>query len=267
MGFIKIPYNGNDTELYKLGDKILYYKDMRNFSTVQNRVNANIETQVKCPGVRTYSLIDDKYIATNNFSESVEYYIEDGTLEVDCPACGERSQKPGFLIGDDNKYYPCPRCKGKGTLIAATTPAPIVNININQISLEEDGYIVEYKVVPGDETLSTTLLSVEYETFLDATTLISILTYWVELIFNLKQYYKSTEKVSDVFFNEFLDEYIDHIKELQVLIKNTNIEDIKINSKDLEKLSSYGFNITFSQDKMTTKNNIDLAITQFIQDV
>ena len=44
MGFIKIPYNGNDTELYKLGDKILYYKDMRNFSTIQNRVNANIET-------------------------------------------------------------------------------------------------------------------------------------------------------------------------------------------------------------------------------
>lgn len=223
MGFIKISYNGNDTELHKLGDRILYYTDYRNFSAVQNKTNASIETQVKCPGIPTYKEVDGEYIATNDFSESVQYYIEDGTLEVDCPACGQQSGKEGYLKGDDGKYYICPRCGGTGHLIMAIDPSPIISINVSQNTLEEDGYAVTYRIVPGGQSgqsnTNMTSIVIENEQFVDPSNIDTIINYWQELENKLDAYYRTTEKVNDNFYATIAKNYQEKRAELQELKK------------------------------------------------
>lgn len=224
MSFIKILYNGEkDTQLSALGERILYYTDYRNFSSVHTQTNESIESQVKCPAVPTYKEVDGEYIETTDFNASIPYYIEEGTLEVDCPACGQQSERPGYLKGDDNKYYICPRCGGKGTLIMAINPSLIISINVSQNSLEEDGYAVSYRVVPGGKTGQTNTnmnsIVIENENFVDKSDYILVRNHWQNLLNKLEEYYNKTSNINVNFYTTVKQRYQERLKEINDLIE------------------------------------------------
>ena len=231
MGFIQIPYDGEkNVTVHKIGDKILYYTDSRNFVLVKNQPLASIETQVKCTGIKTYKKIDNEYVPTNEYNNAIDYYTEEGTLEVDCPACGNLSGKPGYLKGDDDKYYICPRCGGTGKLIVATDFAPIISTTVSQNSPEEDGYEVIYRIVP-DESLSInsanmTSIVIESDQFLEHASLVDILEFWENLAQNLDEYYRN-EDLNDNFYNNYSDKYREKINELKLFMYNETIDNIK----------------------------------------
>lgn len=162
MGYLRIPYEGEDVTFLAVGDEVKYYVVDRNFVALKDTGEISVQDQVLNSNVATYKLVDGDYVPTNTYEANETYYIEDGTKSVDCPACGgSRSGvagKPGFLIGDDGQYYLCPRCHGVGTIIETTKTVPVLSTTLTQVSTAKDGgYSVSYRIVPVGEESSIML--------------------------------------------------------------------------------------------------------------
>lgn len=171
MAYIKIPFNGeNDKEVKSIGDLINYYVDKSNFTsldlmykksnvlaTIEEYFNDNKENiYIENPlGSKNYNLIGVDAV----YDETLTYYMEDGTIQEDCPICNG----DGIIsINEKDPEHPedftCPKCNGKGKLIKTSNGVEVLGITINQVDTTPTGYSINYKIVPY-ETTSTILIN------------------------------------------------------------------------------------------------------------
>lgn len=170
MGYIRIKYKegGVDISCPAIDDKINYRTTDRKFTVLTKtkaldllgnpssdteEAKSPIKTVVEGSEIETFKYTDNaNYVTTDYYiDDGTKYYFEDGTAISECPACKNR---PGFIKGDDDQYYTCPKCKGRTTIIRTTIPATVLGLTLSQTSLDEGGFDLKYKIVPNGSTKS-----------------------------------------------------------------------------------------------------------------
>ena len=119
------------------------------------KLTENIEASVTNSNIKTYIKTGKgTYILTTTYEENMVYYIESGTVQSNCSACGG----DGRIAYEDNTgFCQCPVCQGSGKRILNNVGTPIVGISFSQEHLAAGGYKVFYKIVPVDEESSIIL--------------------------------------------------------------------------------------------------------------
>lgn len=145
-------YEGAENKTFlQIGEKIDYYVSSPNYV----KLTENIEASVTNNNIKTYIRnADGTYTLTTTYEENTVYYIESGTVQSSCSACGG----DGRIAYEDNTgFCQCPVCQGSGKRILNNVGTPIVGISFSQEHLAAGGYKVFYKIVPVGGSKSITL--------------------------------------------------------------------------------------------------------------
>lgn len=155
---ISIPTNGANLTTYAINSTIKYYVNSRNFTTLdkmfekykEDHSDAKIEDYFNSNKNLIYIITDNNYVLIDSsatYDKDKYYYMEDGTAEINCPACS-RVAPIGTIKGEDNVEYTCPKCGGKGKVYHTTHGVKVIGITVSVNDNTATGYAIRYRVVP-----------------------------------------------------------------------------------------------------------------------
>ena len=160
MGVITVPA-GVSEAAKGIGTTINYFVNSRNFTALDKMFSENktddlntIEKYFNANKNNIYIIADNDYTLIDSdatYNKNTSYYMEDGTIQMDCPAC-TRINPRGTIKGEDNVEYTCPKCGGKGVLYHTTVPVKIIGITVSVTDNTAAGYSIRYRVVPYRDT-------------------------------------------------------------------------------------------------------------------
>ena len=159
---ITIPSDATKT-VKGIGSSIKYFVNTRNFSTLdkmfekykKDHTSATIEDYFTSNKENIYVIVDNDYVKTSDtsYNKNTYYYMEDGTQQINCPACSRINPK-GTIAGEDGVQYTCPKCNGKGIVYHTTNAVKVMGITVAVNDQTTTGYSIHYKIVPYGGTKS-----------------------------------------------------------------------------------------------------------------